>query len=178
VLALAGAAGAAPRRYVLDSARSAIRFHAGSRFMDADGTFHRLAGELRLDPEQPETVSGRIVVDVASIDTGIGLRDDHLRSDEFLDAARHPQAVFAVGGARPADAGAPGRWLVTGDLTIRGVTRPLTVPVTVARDGGTLRIAGRFALNRRDFGVSYQSWLNPVRDEVTVSVDLTATATP
>jgi polyisoprenoid-binding protein YceI len=165
VLGLAAVTAAEPRSYVVDSARSHIRFHAVSRLVDADGAFRRFAGELRLEPGRPETATGRIVVEVASIDTANRTRDDHLRSPDFFDAERHPQAVFVVTAVRP------GGVVVTGD---RGLTRPLSVPVTVTVAGEALRAAGRFVVNRREFGVAYQSWLNPVRDEVTVSFDLLA----
>ena len=172
VLALATAAAAEPRSYVLDPAKSHIRFHAVSRFVDADGAFRRFAGELRLEPGRQETASGRIVVEVASIDTASQKRDDHLRSPDFFDAARYSEAVFALTAVRAEG----GQTMVTGDLTIRGVTRPLSVPVTVTVADDSVRAAGRFVVNRREFGIAYQGWLNPVRDEVTVSFELTAVA--
>jgi polyisoprenoid-binding protein YceI len=140
--------------------------------VEADGAFRRFTGELRLEPDRPETASGRIVVEVASIDTANQRRDDHLRSPDFFDAERHPQAVFVLGAVRAEGS----RTVVSGELTIRGVTRPLSVPVTVTVAGDAVRAAGRFVVNRRQFGVAYQSWLNPVRDEVTVSFELTAVA--
>ncbi len=163
-------AAAEPRVYAIDPARSQIRFHAISRFMDADGRFHRFGGELRLEDQRLETASGRVTVEVASIDTGIGMRDNHLRSDDFFDAPRYPQATFAVGGVRREGE----RVTVSGELTIRDVTRPLTVPVTVAVADGTIRVTGELTLNRREFGIAYQSRLNPIKDEVTVRFDLTA----
>jgi polyisoprenoid-binding protein YceI len=172
VLTLAASASSEPRSYVLDSAKSHIRFRAVSRFVEADGAFRHFTGELRLEPGRPETASGRIVVEVASIDTASQKRDDHLRSPDFFDAAHHPQAVFTLTTVR-AEGGQP---VVTGDLTIRGVTRPLSVPVSVTVADDSVRAAGRFVVNRREFGIAYQGWLNPVRDEVTVSFELTAVA--
>ena len=166
------AATAEPRLYVVDPARSQIRFHAVSRFMDADGTFHRLAAEIRLDDGRPETAAGEVSVEVASIDTGIGMRDNHLRSADFFDVERHPRATFVLGAARREGE----RVVVSGTLTIRGVTRPVTVPVAVAVADRTIRVTGELTLNRVDFGIAYQSRLNPIRDEVKVWFDLTATA--
>lgn len=161
-----------PRLYVLDPARSHIRFHAVSRFMNADGRFGRFAGEIRLDGVGPETASARITVEVASIDTGIRMRDNHLRSDDFFHVEGHPEATFVTSSVRRE----LDRWVVAGQLTIRGVTRLVTVPVTVTTAEGTLRIVGELSVNRRDFGVAYQSVLNPIRDEVRVWFDLVATA--
>ena len=169
---LPAVATAESRVYAIDPARSHIRFHAVSRFMDADGTFHRLAAEIRLDDGRPETASGEVRVEVASIDTGIGTRDNHLRSADFFDVERHPRATFALGAARREGE----RFVVSGALTVRGVTRPVTVPVAVAVADRTIRVTGELTLHRFDFGIAYQSRLNPIRDEVTVWFDLTATA--
>jgi len=171
-LALAGAAAAEPRVYAVDPTRSRIGFHATSRFMDADGTFSRFAGEIRLDDGRLETATGRVTVEVASLDTGIPLRDRHLRSDDFFDVDRHPRATFVVASVQRED----DRVTVAGDLTIRGVTRPVRLAGTATSSGGTLRVAGAFTVDRRDFGITYQSRLNPVGHEVRVVVDLLAVA--
>ena len=167
-----GAAGAEARRYVIDPAASQVRFHATSKFMDADGRFGRVSGELRVDEASPESATGEVDVDVRTIDTGIGLRDRHLRSDDFLDVERYPRATFVLAGARRDGPG----FVVTGDLTIRGVTRRLDVPVRVTLGPDAIRVTGELTLDRRDFGVAYQSRLNPVGDRVAVSLDLRATA--
>lgn len=170
VLAAGLASADAPPRYVVDAARSAIGFHATSRFMDADGRFARFAGELALDPARPEAATARMTVEVASLDTGIGLRDNHLRSDDFFAVARYPTATFVLTGASRAD----GRWEATGALTIRGVTRRVTVPVALHASGGTLRVAGELTIDRHDFGISYRSFLNPIGDRVRIAFDLVA----
>lgn len=161
---------AGPRTWVVDLAASQLRFFATSRFVDAEGRFTRFRGTVRLDPERPEAATGELVVEVASVDTRNRLRDDHLRSADFFDTDQHPTATFVTAAVQPA----PGRWLVTGALTIRGVTRRITVPVRVDLSGDTLRIAAEFTLNRQDFGIAYRSFLNPIRDEVRVWADLTA----
>ncbi len=171
-LGLTPAAAQPTRVYALDPARSQIRFHAVSRLMNADGTFHRVSGEFRVEAGRPETASGRVSVEVASIDTGIRMRDNHLRSAEFFDAARFPEATFVASAVRREGE----RLVVRGELTIRGVTRPVSVPVTVTPAAGTIRVVGQLTVNRRDFGVAYDSFLNPIKDEVSVSFDLLATA--
>jgi polyisoprenoid-binding protein YceI len=166
------AAAAEARRYVIDPDKSQIRFHATSRFMDADGRFGRVGGEVTVDDARPESAAGEVDVDVASIDTGIGLRDRHLRSDDFFDVARYPRATFVLAGVRREGEG----FVATGDLTIRGVTRRLSVPVRVTLGPAAVRVTGELTLDRRQFGVAYQSRLNPVGDRVAVSFDLQATA--
>jgi polyisoprenoid-binding protein YceI len=169
LLLLAGTAGAEPRLYAIDPARSQLRFYAVSRFMDADGGFRRFAGEVRLEDGRPETAAGRVTVDIASIDTQNGTRDNHLRSEDFFDARRHPEATLVIGGVRRDGE----RLLVSGELTLRGVSRPITVPVTLALSGGAIRVTGDVVVNRQEFGIAYQSRLNPIKDEVKVRFDLT-----
>ena len=161
---------AEPRSYVIEPGRSQIRFHAMSRLMNADGTFGRFSGEIELDDAHPETASGQLGVDVASLDTGIRMRDRHLRSEDFFHAERFPRATFVASTVRRQG----DRWEVSGQLTIRGVTRSVTVPVTVTTAEGRLRIAGELTVNRQEFGVAYQSVLNPIHDEVRVRFDLVA----
>lgn len=161
---------AEPRLYVIDPGRSAFRFHAVSRFMDADGRFTRFGGEIRLEDGRWEMASARVTIEVASLDTGIRMRDTHLRSEDFFDVERHPRAIFESSAVRRDGE----HVMVTGRLTLRGVTRPLTVPVTVTEVAGALRVVGEVTLNRREFGIAYQSRLNPIQDEVQVRFDLVA----
>jgi polyisoprenoid-binding protein YceI len=172
-LAFAASASAQDRLYVVDPALSQIRFHAVSRLMNADGAFHRFGGEIRLEPARPETATARVTIDIASIDTGIRRRDDHLRSGDFFDVARHREATFVSSAVRREGE----RYAVTGRLTIRGVTRPVTLPVTLTLKANTIHIAGQLTVNRREFGIDYQSFLNPIRDEVRVWFELELTAT-
>lgn len=160
---------AGPLDYVVDAGKSQLRFEASSRFVNATGVFARFDAELRLDQNRPDAVTGRLTVDAASLDTRNRLRDDHLRSEDFFDADRHPTASFLLGSARRDGE----RWAVTGSLTIRGVTRPLALLLTVVPVGAGLRATGEFTINRRDFNIAYDSILNPIRNEVRVILDLT-----
>lgn len=164
----AGAAG--PLRYVIDPAASEIRFKATSRLMDADGTFHRFSGEVVADPGKLATARLTITVAAASIDTGIRMRDSHLRSDDFLDVERHPAIRFESVRVEPRG----GHLTVVGNLSMRGVTREIAVPVEAEVGERTLIARGEFVLNRRDYGVSYQSRLNPIADAVRVGFSIRA----
>jgi polyisoprenoid-binding protein YceI len=163
-------ASAETRAFVIDAAASQIRFFATSRFVDAEGRFRRFEGTIRIDETRPETASGTLVVELGSVDTRNGLRDDHLRSSDFFDVDRHPTATFVTTAVQPGDR----QWTVLGQLTIRGVSRPITVPVAVSRAGDALHVVGELIVHRRDFGITYQSVLNPIKDEVRVRVELTA----
>ncbi|OGK96094.1 MAG: hypothetical protein A3J45_08660, partial [Candidatus Rokubacteria bacterium RIFCSPHIGHO2_02_FULL_69_13] len=161
-------------RYPLGPSHGNVFFKATSRLVDADGTFHRFAGEVRVDPGALEQAVVSLAIEAASVDTGIQRRDDHLRSEDFFHVTRFPQITFASRRVAPAD----GKVLVTGDLTLHGVSREVTVPVELELSAGTLRARGEFAIRMSDYGMTYRSWFNPLRDEVRILFDLRGVPAP
>ena len=167
-----GAGAADPRRYVIQPEASEVGFKATSRLMNADGRFHRVRGEVVVDPSDPSTARVSVTIDANSIDTGIGLRDSHLRSGDFLDADRHPDIAFES--VRVEAVGR--RATVTGRLTVRGVTREISVPIDLTLSEVALVATGELVVNRRDYGMDYNSAINPIGNEVRVSFTFRARA--
>jgi polyisoprenoid-binding protein YceI len=164
------AARVAPRPHDVDKAHSEISFVAESRMLSAHGFFGRWDAEVLLDPEAPERSTVGIRIDAASIDTRVERRDDHLRSADFLDVARHPHITFVSRSVRRVSST---QFDMTGDLTMRGVTRSIVVPATVVfYDNGLGRFKGAFAVNRKEYGVSHDSKLNPIADMVQVQFNM------
>lgn len=161
-------AGAA--QYRIDAGRSEVTFKARSRLVDAVGRFHRFGGEMSVDPRDLRTATLTLSVDAASIDTNNRKRDDHLRSADFFDVTRHPLVRFESVRIVPATRGAA----VHGRLTIRGITREVAVPVEVEIGDGNIVARGAFALDRQDYGIAYQSALNPVQDVIDVAFTIHA----
>ena len=161
-------------RYPLGPSHGNISFKATSRLVDADGRFHRFGGEVRMDPKALEQAVVSLAIDAASVDTGILRRDDHLRSEDFFHVTRFPQITFASRRVAPAD----GKVLVTGDLTLHGVSREVTVPVELELSAGALRARGEFTIRMSDYGMTYRSWFNPLRDEVRILFDLRGVPAP
>ncbi len=159
------AAAAETVRYRIQPEITELKFKATSRLMDADGTFRRFAGEVVVDPKDARTARVTLTIEAASIDTGIRLRDKHLRSAEFLDVERYPTITFESLRVDPADR----RVTVVGRLTIHGVTQELAVPIEVELAETTVLARGQLTLRRSDFGITYQSVLNPVGDLVQVA---------
>ncbi|OBB33518.1 hypothetical protein A5792_10310 [Mycolicibacterium peregrinum] len=96
-------------------------------------------------------VTGQVVIEAASVRTGIGKRDNHLRSADFFDVEGHPNITVQVTGLEPSD----DRVRLTAVLTVRGVSKPIELPVDVeALDDGALRLSGQCEVQRDDFGVS------------------------
>jgi polyisoprenoid-binding protein YceI len=129
------------------------------------GQFKKYQGTLALDPADFARSSFEGTIDVASIDTGNGQRDDHLRTSDFFDAANHPQIAFKSTRIERREDGSESEYAVYGDLTIRGVTRPVKLDVEfhgTSKNPWGKTVAGLSAsatINRKDFGVSYNALL-------------------
>lgn len=121
------------------------------------GRLGAVRGTLRFDPENPETASVRVEIDVGGLYTGVSQRDDDLRSANFLDAANHPAITFD---STAVDEG-EGSFAVQGDLTVRGRTRQVTLHVDyegrVKDPWGFERLgfSAHTRLDRREFGITY-----------------------
>jgi polyisoprenoid-binding protein YceI len=159
-MALAGAA----ERYVISLPKSQFQFKAYSLLNNALGTFHTFSGEIVADAQQLSASQVRFSLDVASIDTKNEKRDKHLRSEDFLFVERYPKITFVS-----TDIIKDGfSYAVQGDLEIRGVTKRVTISVTVEQRQNEMVVQGGISLNRQDFGVNYNAFFNPVQNKVDV----------
>jgi polyisoprenoid-binding protein YceI len=153
----------------LDPQRTDLTFRSTSFWglMKVKGRFADVTGVG--DATGPEQISGHLEVGVASVDTGIRKRDDHLRSADFFDVERFPTFTADVTAAGLRDNDTVNLHV---QLTIKGVQRLLDVPVRVTTlDDGSVRLGATTTLNRQDFGVDGNQ-LGMVGD--TVSVEATA----
>lgn len=158
------------RAHDVDKAHSEINFTASSRLLDAHGFFGKWDADIAIDPQALETSTVRLAIDAASINTRIARRDDHLRSADFFDVAKHPTITFV---SKAITRTSPTTGTLTGDLTVRGVTRTVAIPVTmVFYEGGRGRFRGQFQIDRRAFGIVYDSKVNPIADVVDVQFNM------
>lgn len=162
----------APQPYVRDAAHSQINFVAESRLISAHGTFDRWDAEIMFDAEQVEATSLKITIDAKSINTRVERRDAHLRSNDFFAADSFPNITFV---STAVNKTAENRMIVSGDLTIRGRTKRVAIPVRLnffdaARNVG--RVTGQFVIDRNEYGVSFNSTANPIESEVAVQFDV------
>jgi polyisoprenoid-binding protein YceI len=169
----------------IDIAHSELRFTVRHLVISkVSGRFTRWRANVWLEPEVRHSAV-EVVIDAASIDTGNEERDRHLRSAEFLDVERHPELSFHSREILPAG---DGDYIVNGDLTIRGLTRPVTLFVTdhgrVRDDSGVNRAAffAHGGFDRRDFGIRWHDKAGAgaliVGDEVEVHVEAEAVEYP
>ena len=145
------------------------------------GYFKNIAGTLHFDPEHPERASATVTFDAASLWSGEPERDDHLRSEDFLHVDRHPTISFRSTKVEPA---ARNEYRVTGDLTIRGATRPVTLDVRYLGQGRSpfddtrAGFTATARIDRHDFGVSWNAEMPDggvvVGAEVFITIDVEA----
>ncbi|MFZ9887990.1 MAG: YceI family protein [Myxococcota bacterium] len=156
VMQLSAAAFAAPVSLPLQRAGSTVSFTAHTKLFDVTGTFQQWRGTLVLDRENLTASKVTVEVDVDTLDTGINARDEHVRGEDFLHTATHKKATFV---SREVQVGGPAGIVVVGDLTIRGVTKRVSVPIELADLNGKVHATGKLQLNRFDYGVNYKASL-------------------
>ena len=145
--------------YKFDPARSKIAFQLRHLLGSARGEFHKFSGTINVDREHPERSTVTATIQVASIDTKIAKRDQHLRSADFFDAAKFPDITFRSRAVKQtgADSGD-----INGDLTMHGITRPITLHVKLASPitGDSLPARTRWQvttdpIHRKDFNLMF-----------------------
>ena len=119
-------------------------------FSDVVGHFREFNADIRYDPSQPERSSVRWRVRVASVETGERDRDRTIQGPQYFAAAQHPELTFE---SRAVRADGDHRLSVTGEITIRGITKSITVPVTIAEQNGRRTFVTDFEIDRYDFDV-------------------------
>jgi polyisoprenoid-binding protein YceI len=150
------------------------------------GEFHGVNGTVVVDDNDVSKSSVNVTIDATSIDTREPDRDKHLKSADFFDVANHPTITFK---SSKVEAAGPGKLKVVGDLTIRGVTRQVTLAVTAPippiKDPWGLQrtaVSGTTRIDRQDFGVSWNKTLDSggvvVGDSVDVTVDIEMAVPP
>ena len=170
VLLLGSILSAGPAPHIIDSAHSQINFVAEARFISCHGYFDKWQAEVQLDPQKIEDSSVKLTIDAASINTRIQRRDDHLRSKDFFSVAEYPQITFV---SKKVTKTGANKYNIVGDLTLRGVTKEIEVPAEMAFYEKTRgRFRGTFQLNRKEYGINYDSQMNSIQDIVQVQFDI------
>jgi len=160
VLALAPAARAEKETFTFDKAHTEFGFKIRHFVSKVGGRFTKFDGTIEIDRANPAASTVTLKIESASIDTGNPKRDGHLNTPDFFDTAKFPEITF---NSKKVVAKGKDAYDVTGDLTIKGVTKPVVLTVTAngfASDGhggqkAGFDVAGK--INRKDFGVSWNS---------------------
>ncbi|MGF2947993.1 YceI family protein [Microbacterium alcoholitolerans] len=165
-----------------DPAHTRIGFSAKHAMVTTvRGAFNNVTGHLHVDTEHPENSWAKVTMDVTSVDTRNAQRDEHLRSSDFFEADKWPEITFVSTHIEEVDDRA---FSVTGELTIRDVTRQVMIPLALTgiETGayGELRAGfeGSRRLNRRDFGLEWNTPLDSggvlVSEKITLEFEISA----
>jgi len=140
----------------LDAEASSISFGYSQMNVKMDGSFGEMkATEFSFDPANPEAAKVVVEVVLASIDAGYEEANTELEKEEWLALSAHPLATFTSSKVEALD---DNRYQVTGDLSIKGNTREVTVPFTFKEDGDAGVFEGSFTFQRADFSVGEGEW--------------------
>ncbi len=165
--------------WTIDPAHTVVAFAARHLMSRVRGTFKEVNGKIvtGLDPAR---CSATAAVALSSVSTGNEMRDNHLRSGDFFDIEHSPTMTFASTGLRQED----GLWVLTGDLTIKEVTRPAEFEVeflgadpTGLQGGTRIGFSARGAIMRRDFGITFGLAADSkivIGDKVDITLDVQA----
>ena len=171
--------------YTLDQSHSRIGFVARHAMVTkVRGAFNDFDASIVVDADDLTRSSARVTIKTASIDTRNEQRDAHLRSNDFLAIDENPEITFVSSEVTPIVSGEDVVLRVTGDLTIKGTTRPVTVDFsyegTAVDPFGNQRIGfeGAVVINRKDWGVNWNAALEAggvlVSEKVTLEFELSA----
>ncbi len=186
-------ASAAPRSFDFKDPKGVnnVQFKLDAPLESITGTGTGISGTVAFDPAAPASTTGRIVLDAASLTVGNPMMADHLRGDKWLDIAKHPTITFeATSLANVRNQGAAILGDITGKLTVKGVTKSVTVPVsfTYLADklgarvgdpkvkGDLLVMRANFEINRSDFGISAGQMTDKVAESIQLSLSIAGAA--
>jgi len=172
---------AAAETWSIDADHSSVGFTVRHMMVsNVKGSFGTFSGTVEVDEKDIAGSKVSVTIDAASINTGVAKRDEHLRSADFFDTARYPTMTYV---SKKVEKTGKDRLKVYGDLTLRGVTRPVVLdvegPTAAYRDpwGKTRRGASATAaINRRDFGLTWNKVIEAggvlVGDEVKIILEM------
>ena len=181
VLVLISASALANDTYKFDQAHSTIGFSVHQFLGTTHGKFTKFDGKIDIDREHPENSSVAARIDVRSIDTGIVKRDNHLRSPEFFAVEKYPEITFK---SRSVKQTGPQAGDILGDLTMHGVTKPITLHVKLLTSPNETKQT-RWAvttdpITRRDFNLMFSQTaenMSGISQTVSINIEIEATRT-
>ena len=179
--ALATSGACATETFDIDTSHSNVSFKIRHLISNTAGRFSDFSGSIAFDAADPARSSVSLTIKSASIDTADAKRDGHLKSPDFFDVAKYPELTFA---STKISKSSGNTYNVTGNFTMHGVTREITIPVEilgVAKDPWGNERAGfstSFTLDRKDYGIVWNKVLDAggtlLGNEVAVSINIEA----
>jgi len=152
-------------------AQSDLSFTSKQMGVPVDGKFKRFDAQLNFDPKKPETGKVAFTIELGSVSLGAAELETELAKAPWFDSKKLPQASFQSTAVKAAG---PGKFEVAGKLTIKGQTRDIVVPITLAQAGAVSTATGGFVLKRLEFKIGDGEWADTsmVANEVQVKFKL------
>lgn len=141
-----------------------ISFVASSRFGKVKGEFSKVGVVVTTNK-----IGSQVTVDVATINTGNSLRDNHLRNEDFFDVAKYPQARLVVNSFTKIE---ENFLRGSGILSIKNKQKEVDFPIKIEKTSSGQKYSGEFEINRMDFGIDYNSVINPISEKVLVQYSI------
>lgn len=153
---------------------SRVEFTGSKVTGSESGRFEKFSGDIYLMDDDPSRSRVEVRIDTGSVKTDAKYLADHLKQADFFDVAQYPQATFVSTGIKAGgERGAT--HTVTGDLTLHGVTKSIAYPATIRVSPEAVEVASEFAINRKDFNITYAGRADDlIRDEVVLRLALRA----
>ena len=162
------------QKYAITPQNSKIDFIGSKVTGSHNGSFEKFNGEIHYTNNDPAQSHVQITIDTPSVKTDDPKLTEHLKTPDFFDVAKFPEAKFESTASKAGgDNGAT--HTVTGNLTLHGVTKSITFPATIAVTPDAATVDANFAINRKDFGINYAGAAdNLIRDDVVMTLRLRA----
>ncbi|MBX9626215.1 MAG: YceI family protein [Gemmataceae bacterium] len=169
LVALAAAQAVAADTYPLTGDNTKITFVGSKKNGKHEGGFKKLTGTVTVDGD-PSTAKIAVDIDTASLWSDDPKLTGHLKSPDFFAVKDHPKATFKSTKVEKTDKG----YTITGDLTLLGKTKPVTLPAKVAVAGDALTLTGETKINKSDWGMNYGKEKGMIDDDVALKVEVKA----
>ena len=167
-----------------------VIFKTDAPLESINGTANGISGKVNFDPENPAGINGKIVVATKSLHVPNPTMKEHMHGDGWLDVAKHPEITFEVVSTKNAKTDGTATTLdVTGNMTIKGTTKSLTVPAKVTylkdklkarggsnKDGDLLVVRATFTIKRSDFGINAAKFEEKVSNDIELTFSLAGMA--
>jgi polyisoprenoid-binding protein YceI len=155
----------------IDETQSRLGFEYRAMGAPVEGEFHRYLADIQWDPNQPANAHIRLDVDTGSVDAGLPDATSEAAKSDFFDSHRYPWARFVSTSVQPQG---KGRYLLQGTLTVKGISRPVSLPILLQAEGPAQQLKGTFVLKRLDFGIGKGQWTDTttLANEVPVAFSL------
>ena len=133
--------------------KSEIKFTVKNFGVNTNGTLSGLKGSIQFNPSNISAASFNISVDVNTINTGVDMRDNHLKKDEYFNTEKYPTITYTSAEIKANNDG----YIISGQLTIKGISKNISFPFTAVAQNSGMLFTGNFSINRKDFDVGGSS---------------------